>query len=177
MKEYPILFNGPMVRAILDGRKTQTRRVIKNPSQLQGKMLEGEEGEWCPYGGPGDRLWVRERLQNWHGQAMYYRYNWADCTLVNPQLDWRWKRNTISSMFMPKVAVRIWLEITGVRVERVQEISEEDALAEGVETNRGNGGKCRRDFAMLWDSINAKRGFDWDVNPWVWVVEFRRIKP
>ena len=134
MKEHPIIFNAEMVRAILDNRKTQMRRVLKPMVPV------GEQS--CPYGQPGDRLLVVDSHVN--------------------------------------------LEITDVRVERVQEISEDDAWAEGIELPEidwerdGHGychppGACVEEFAELWDSINAKRGFGWDDDPWVWVVTFKRI--
>ncbi|MCP4902985.1 MAG: hypothetical protein GY906_38975 [bacterium] len=219
-RERPILFSGPMVRAILEGRKTQTRRVIKNPEKLEGLMQDGEAAEWCPYGKLGDHLWVREAFgtvddathQAWltadPGGADDYECNpcakdgpngerWiVDYRADNPQrpmdkphpktgkVSRRWR----PSIHMPRWASRITLEITDVRVERVQEISENDAVAEGIQ-KRGRywdggphpvkgGPKCfplpRAAFKDLWDSINAKRGYGWHTNPWVWVIEFRR---
>jgi hypothetical protein len=214
----PILFSGPMVKAILDGRKTQTRRVIK--PQLEERVSDsGEQGlvwlserslragrrDWvlegmvsaCPYGIPGVRLWVREtwavrRLPA--GLWVEYQADGHNARLPEPhehnirdeggKVDLtryvadRWR----PSIHMPRWASRITLEITGVRVERVQDISECDAKAEGAEaasddvlrdTPRGN--TYRAGFARLWDSINGPRGYGWDVNPWVWVVEFRRV--
>lgn len=205
MKERPIPFNGDMVRAIRDGRKTQTRRVIKPqpPDNLKwtGWIVDSTCSkdigcvEWndnfplstkshivrCPYGAPGDRLWVKETwAQAPHGYI--YKANYS-----NPSADGVvdlksgeviplvWK----SSRFMPRAASRILLEIVKVRVERVQEIGEADAIAEGA-TPSGVGNdldhlKFRAGFQYLWDSINAKGGFGWDTNPWVWVVEFKQV--
>jgi len=183
-KEHPILFTGDMVRAILDGRKTQTRRVIKNPQRLEGLMLEGEAGEWCPYGVVGDRLYVRETWCagiEWDdekpseidplcgGNDIFY--------LANGEKPEGYGK-TRPNIFMPKWAARIWLEITGIRVERVQEISEEDATAEGVMrlTTYRTETPMIDMFRHLWNVINANRGYGWDVNPWVWVVEFKRVR-
>lgn len=202
MKERPILFSGPMVRAILDGEQTQTRRVV-NPQPIiwsdgvpGGKrllfMAVGgiDRARWrCPYGQPGDRLWVRE---TWTPTlladvpAIEYR---AD-GLLRPVSFEQWKTVEAKtkeqatrlrpSIHMPRWASRLTLEITGIRVERVQEISEEDAKAEGVDWKMWEKGgeplQARSPFRDLWDSINAKRGFGWDVNPWVWVVSFRKLE-
>ena len=176
-KERPILFNGKMVQSILDGRKTQTRRVIKpqpvsNPFPLQR----------CPYGVPIDLLWVQETWVKWDAGIAYL----ADCLNRHGvesedskrcRLDYGviWK----PSIHMPRWASRITLRVTDVRVERVQEISEADAQAEGVSAwhDTNNGTVYRPEFRTLWDSINAARGFGWDANPWVWVVEFERVQP
>lgn len=202
MKLRPILFSGEMVRAILDGRKTQTRRVLK-PSWSRCLDLTDPDDraravEQCPYGVPGDRLWVRETwadvnssegpallyradggMRTWHefsetfgpdygaGPSMdYVAYPgeyvmwWSDLLAGEPDHRWR------PSIYMPRWASRLTLEVTEVRVERVQEVSEEDARAEGVGT--------REQFIDLWGSINMKRGYGWAKNPWVWVVSFRR---
>ena len=205
MKERPILFSATMVRAILDGSKTQTRRVAK------GEVLQWLEREkfspafvadagnhLCPYGQSGDRLWVRESwfqrgkwlLQGvpnadaddiyWCGtQEIAYAAN-----VKRPGHDWRSR----PSIHMPRWASRITLEVTGVRVERLQDISEEDARAEGItdggclncgnpETDCGclNPQPDARDsFVRLWQSINGPKS--WDANPWVWVVEFKRLE-
>ncbi len=216
MKERPILFNGEMVRAILDGRKTQTRRVMKyQPGEFQHVDHDEQQG-WhlwwdvvtydsnlamgayqkyapltCPYGKPGDRLWVREGFaivprtayrcstgvqqvlcpDNDHDAAVF-REGWDR---VKPG---SWK----PSIHMPRWASRLTLEVVSVRVERVHDITVDDIEAEGVyrvfdsqddtEDARQNVGL----FADLWDSINGKRGYGWDVNPWVWVVEFKRLE-
>ncbi len=236
MKERPILFSGPMVRAILDGRKTQTRRVVKpQPEYVKRSVAPQEErgdkklhespyldsycserktdinprgmsSVWCwwdeynrcgdsfkcPYGQPGDRLWVRETFTE--GEGVIYRADWeVDCPDV--KLDGLWK----PSIFMPRRLCRIMLEIVSVRVERLNEISEEDAISEGIERWRSplpdslthdyimwrgylaNGKRPATDaynrathsYRSLWESINGPAS--WDTNPWVWVVEFKRV--
>ena len=206
MAEKPILFSGEMVRAILEGRKTQTRRVIK-PQPVVPKWTGIDWAEVgadntihrrikCPYGRPGDLLWVRETWSGStesgyvykpsEGQRIWYRADnnrptWADG---------RWR----PSIFMPRWASRITLRVTDVHVERVQDISEADAIAEGIEraeTARGETLNWDYDiedfpdprlfdpvdsFQTLWDLINAKRGFGWDVNPWVWAVTFEVVQ-
>ena len=178
MNEHPILFSTEMIRAILDGRKTQTRRVIKPqyPKFSHGFggcffCGDGDDGIievagvlYCPYGVPGDTLWVREMWAMADNGHTYYR---ADYPASIPMRATKlfggtgWK----PSIHMPRSASRLTLEVINVRVERVQEISEEDAIAEGVASVDL--------FASLWDTINAKRGYAWDTNPWVWVVEFK----
>jgi hypothetical protein len=260
MKERPILFSGPMVRAIIEGRKTQTRRAVRPqpelgpdyvvcatchrrkcvlggsmpPEMAQGmcdadycdgyygapapsELFPGESrGDFgfpdgwagkCPYGAPGDLLYVRETWQpltkndrsivTLRGQA-----GGGDWSVGFPSdgdlAEW-WLNNTRAtwrpSIHMPKWAARIWLRVTDVRVERVQDISEEDCDAEGLFNESGlhlwhcSGQQFHPDqpcacgdnspedeFGVLWDSINAKRGFGWDVNPWVWVVSFERCE-
>jgi hypothetical protein len=205
MKERPILFSGEMVRAILGNRKTQTRRVVKlNPDDpmsgaprsfrayeiLDGKHqgrfgFDNEDGEYvCPYGEPGDRLWVRETFNllaiNVNGTDYNPENYRATRTLPDPVGGWR------PSIHMPRWASRITLVVTDVRVERVRTISEDDAIAEGllhdscgwyVPGNPNIGSPtAKMAFGQLWHNINAKRGFGWDVNPWVWVIEFRRVK-
>jgi len=189
MKERPILFNSDMVRAILDDRKTQTRRIIKNPSRLEGLMLKGEESEWCPYGVVGDRLWVKETFRyaifalgcgghasgveykmrgiRFDKRAKKYAKQRGNKDKYGQHAKWR------SPRFMPKWAARLWLEITGIRVERVQEIGLRDCLAEGIEGQRKSVEQLRSDFWRLWDSLNAKHS--WKSNPWVWVIEFKRV--
>lgn len=196
MKERPILFSGPMVRAILEGRKTQTRRVVKPPAAvITPAMAEGlcvklgplpAPAVPCPHGAPGDRLWVKETFNGNRPEAdavhpaeiVTYL---ADYPEKPPGSNWK------PSIFMPSALSRITLEIVSVRVERVQEISGADARAEGIEAtelgwrdylNQGSEVLTgRHSFQTLWDSINAKRGFGWEVNPWVWVIEFRRVEP
>lgn len=185
MKERPILFSGAMVRAILEGKKTQTRRVCKfalPPGRFADSAVMRMFGG-CPYGQAGDRLWVRE---TWASMAENNMCHVADDEYVyratSPEFGetfegWRWR----PSIHMPRAVSRITLEITGVRAERVQEISEEDAQAEGCAgvaysgPDGGDGVLPSWEYRQLWDSINGKRGFGWDVNPWVWVIEFRRI--
>lgn len=193
-----------MVRAILDGKKTQTRRVIKHPENFENL------GQWdvkCPYGQVGDQLWVRETWmpdapQNgeWDDVAFYgcnmsplsmipnkykkpdhciFRSTWAGHELIG------WK----PSIFMPRWASRIQLEIINIRVERLQDISEADAVTEGLEIieykghpayrysggNPSGHGSAKGAYWALWEKINGNGS--WESNPWVWVVEFKRIKP
>jgi hypothetical protein len=174
LRERPIIFGGPMVQAILAGTKTQTRRVVTRwvrARQRSGSPLV----DHCPYGVPGDRLWVREM---WAPQCdedlrpeiarptIFYAAGWTGAAI-------RWR----SSVSMPRWASRITLELTEVRVQRLQEISEEDAKAEGI-IARGPGSPTlrphQRDFRGLWNDINAKRGYGWDSNPWVWAITFKR---
>ena len=211
MKERPILFSGPMVRAILSGAKTQTRRVVK-PAPDADQVLSMRTGstgfrfafdiaDFCrttdgrrlrweiPYGQPGDRLWVREAfmpcpLENpTTGPSRWNIAYASDAEQVerqapagyNPML-YNYERWT-PSIHMPRWASRITLEITGVRVERLQAISEADARAEGaigaVDNSIGNNWCARQAFSALWESINGPGS--WDANPWVWVVSFRMI--
>ncbi len=202
-KERPILFSGPMVNAILEGRKTVTRRVIK--PQLSSRFDEGRGPEdaaagypfvelddgffsakdLCPYGQEGDRLWVRETFTHYRpfgeetqpDAPIIYRADEDKCGQYPAVIDGRsvlvsnrnpWK----PSIFMPRWASRITLEVTGVRVEQVQDISEEDAIAEGIDHAYAN---TIGAFADLWDTINAKRGYSWESNPYVWVIGFTRI--
>ena len=172
-KERPILFSAPMVRALLAGTKTQTRRVVKVPKRMEGVTSPaGALVDFdCPYGRPGDRLWVRETFS--YDAKLHFRgdrgpcWYWAD---GNPEYgDWTKPR---PSIHMPRWASRITLEITGVRVERLQSISEEDALAEGATLHKdkdpdyGYAGWYR----ALWESINGPDS--WAANPFVWVIEF-----
>jgi hypothetical protein len=196
MKERPIIFSAPMVRAILDGSKTQTRRAVKPQPQELAPNPSGRAvlHEPCPYGLPGDRLWVREgfkpiasgEVKNGYGEVRYgFAYKadsatvWAERPTIIHDLSGQpptgsmqfeerpWK----SPIHMPHAACRIRLEITDVRVQRVQDISEADALAEGVRRQI----KHAAAYAELWDSINGAGA--WDANPWVWVVSFARISP
>ncbi|MGU1382796.1 hypothetical protein ACSEQ0_11255 [Pseudomonas aeruginosa] len=226
MKERPILLTGPMVRAILEGRKTVTRRVVKPQPDFLGSMVDpntpfktldaGLHARiTCPYGEPGDRLWVRE---TWHvgkphdktapadilapllaeGRGITVLYTAGGWQSVGPAgreepiypddqplPDWAGKGRP--SIHMPRWACRILLEITAVRVERLQDISEEQALAEGV---RGEpcdharqacadigcwGDTAKGAFGFLWESLNGEGS--WAANPWVWVVEFKRVTP
>lgn len=220
MKEHPILFSAPMVRAIHSGQKTQTRRVVRKqfakdaePAEVaattpEGWQTAGHSGLWwdntgacfddairCPYGQPGDRLWVRE--------------TWSVAQLCTPSTPIREKTvyradfpddydgfgipRWIPSIHMPRKESRITLDVTGVRVERLQDISEADAIAEGTfsyaqELYRDprvttadiealiakyGEGKASCLYAALWESINGSGS--WDENPWVWVVEFKRV--
>ena len=232
IKERPILFSAPMVRAILEGRKTVTRQAIKVQPRIDasgnfcvGNSNYGQDGYGkpvtkhfvngcCPYGKPGDRLWVRETFAflgnedgcciDWQdnlvkgderGAARIYRASCppGDYGLNQIPAKAEWKPDTEAmeydgawrpSIHMPRWASRILLEITGVRVERLQDITHEQAAAEGV--HRGplrewcasdEGGACHKypvpAFRDLWQSV----GGSWDANPWVWVVEFKRVTP
>ena len=203
MAERPILFSGEMVRAILEGRKTQTRRVIKpQPSggvRWNAVVLNGYGG-WtdghgaplrCPYGQPGDKLWVRETIYEYEYGVWCYRadgeYVRCDPADKGKMLAWAHHKKTrsCSSIHMPRWASRITRVITEIRAERVQDISEADAMAEGVsvshyyceEPTDKHEGLHRCDpigkFRTLWDSINAKRGYPWDDNLWVWAISFK----
>jgi hypothetical protein len=189
-KERPILFKGEMVRAILEGRKTQTRRIVKPQPYLDDRgnliydkwnfgqtafgkpNLDNLAKMKCPYGQVGDRLWVRE---TWgicpdYNQVKYKADRGSDDRDV-----YKWK----PSIHMKRKYSRINLEITGIRIERLQDITEKDAQTEGVSRlNLGDLGieTNKSAFRSLWDNINASMGYGWNKNPWVWVVEFRRVK-
>lgn len=229
MRERPILFNADMVRAVLDGRKTQTRRIIqsaaKNMQASGHKVIEYREpgdkwygehvfsmcnqsGTWCdytkeqflakcPFGAVGDRVWLRETFRV-HSRAtdvatLVYKaseqQSWTQQThrvpiekCNKPAVVDKWT----PSIHMPRWASRITLEITGVRVERMFDISEADARAEGVEQLRGGFWRhyqpgwtqhqlsARGSFVTLWKSIYGEEG--WQANPWVWVVDFKRVE-
>jgi hypothetical protein len=194
MKERPIVFSGPMVLALLAGTKTQTRRVVK-PQPCDGFHLgfddmgrllvptsSGVLPVKCPYGQPGDRLWVREA---WRVAECYDERRGSDLrfTLSARNVQYAAGEQFLGvvqgryrhARFMPRWASRILLEVTGVRVERLQEISEADANAEGCDLPAVDQDwhQCRRWFRGLWESINGHGS--WDANPWVRVVEFRRI--
>lgn len=205
MTERPIIFSGKMVRAILEGRKTRTRRIVKpqlpenyipigsgydDPSSDDADLITVN----CPYGKVGDRLWVRE-------SAYIAPKNFGDVDLTNcvdgdgcrrlvgysASMNGDSKRcaedygvKQSPSIFMPRWASRITLEITGVRVERLQEISSADAKAEGITESAFPLSHWPGDWTYLgafeaaWDAINGKRA-SWESNPWVWVVEFRKL--
>ena len=195
MKERPILFSGPMVKALLAGAKSQTRRVIKPQPQTvrdglygwrqvagggyevvwNALQMSGSQAlsEYCPYGAPGDLLWVRETWAALHpGTNDVMREVDPQppiCSLAykatgEHDINGNWR----PSIFMPRWVSRITLEVVSVRAQRLQDISHEDGRAEGFDSLDG--------FALLWDRINEKRGYGWHVNPWVWVVEFRVVK-
>lgn len=232
----PILFNTEMVRAILEGRKSQTRRVVKllnsncldffaghaddtqgNSEDLMSRWEdkglricsneypeEGSEIIKYLYGRPGDRLWVREThylygrwqknglsktgRQKWKFKALGKGVKYFDCSpnnIATKKNETGWFKRP--SIFMPKWAFRITLEITDIRVERVREIKWQDALAEGIKAEYC----CKRrdcaclglpidnpvdEFKNLWNSINKKRGYSWESNAWVWVRSFKQIK-
>lgn len=183
MRERPILFSGPLVRAILEGRKTQTRRVVKPVVSdiLDAGGLPGHR--LYPYGLAGDRLWVREA---WSTSDEFDEdppsrvpsdapilYMADGSARSEDGLAAPWGR-TRPSIFMRRPMSRIDLEVTGVRIERLQEITEEDAIAEGITSDPADLVPARLVFADLWRQINDKRpGCSWDANPWVWVVSFR----
>ncbi len=196
MKERPVIFNSEMVRAILDGRKTQTRRVIANVSHdncipLQ-KPTKTKDGIYthvmdapghglCPFGQVGDRLWVRETFAafdaDWKHPGKPHDLKdgpWPN--VVYPASVAKIPDGTCRpSIHMPRWASRITLEITAVRVERLNNISDGDAISEGCSAADMKSGDCVADvFARLWASIY---GVDsWNANPWVWAISFRRVK-
>ena len=215
MKERPVLFSAPMVRAILEVRKTMTRRVMKLQPDDDGIVTVGQIGTSCgvayvgnktdgglvtrvpcPYGQPGDRLWVKEThilIDNRDGgRKILYKAD-AGEKVIHPghgDDDWRGDSKWRPSIFMRREYSRITLEITNVRVERLQEISYEDALAEGatdfsglIESNyhySESPEQCarrlkwpQRRFRAIWNSINGPDA--WDKNPWIWVIEFKRV--
>jgi hypothetical protein len=211
MKEKPILFRTEMVRALLDGRKTQTRRVIKPQPKTDGlqgvypDLYNHEPNRWafwlpdnrmtepriweCPYGQVSDHLWVRETFKYTdfdlrdagklpHRCEVEYKLNgirkWVlattDTQIVIPD---KWR----PSIFMPRWASRITLEITGIKVQRIYEISPQDIEAEGIKQLHFTTGVCLvslPQFKLIWDSINGKK-YPWSSNPWVWVIEFKKL--
>ncbi|WP_048271619.1 ASCH domain-containing protein [Klebsiella variicola] len=217
--ERGMIFNGEMVRAILDGRKTQTRRIMKPqpepcprgghwwPSNVFKTMLHVEEemqngkggwgglvGDACPFGDVGDRIWVRETWAEAGASApdlKLYRANYPEHVPsiyenVPPAEEIRWT----PSIHMPRTASRIQMEISDVRVERLNAISEEDAEAEGIDMEALYDSQdcydCIADhnmtgrptvtgaFKYLWESIYGEEG--WKSNPWVWVIEFKLVE-
>jgi hypothetical protein len=194
----PILFSAPMVRAILAGHKTQTRRVVKGValewlSTFTPEYVASSGNALCPYGQPGDLLWVRE---TWQAHQMWDHLPPKSIPVgsdIQHPATWDHPANKHRpSIHMCEWMSRITLELTSLRVERLQDISEEDARAEGVETGEWleeiermhsiapPGIPCefptlRDEFAKLWRKINGYES--WDANPWVWVVEFRRVEP
>ncbi|WP_313629814.1 hypothetical protein [Pseudomonas sp.] len=202
IKERPILFSAPMVRAILEGRKTVTRRPVKG---LGLQWLEDFTPEYvaeaanslCPYGKPGDRLWVRETWYCNHSEVQKGPYlqpdDMQDLDQAREDGDLVYAADGLSpyeqdqptwrpSIHMPRWASRILLEITDLRVERLQDVTEEQAQAEGactsaVESFQAAGVDRPAGFAFrdLWTSINGDDS--WAANPWVWVVEFKRVTP
>lgn len=184
-KERPMLFSAPMVRALLDGSKTQTRRVVSQRHLPQIDLsrfpLIANWSKPKPYGHTGDRLWVRESfwgcdLPGYGDQpCVVYEDEWRgkEYRPAEPR-PWARKFGHIPGIHMPRDSSRITLEITGVRVERLQDISDADSLAEGVDrTNTSIPGYAKERYRQLWESINGPGS--WDANPWVWVVEFRRL--
>lgn len=182
-KYKPIIFNWKMVEAILDGSKTQTRRVIKNPIsehmfvllrgcrpcrrgsyEFMGNPDLGHEFSLKPFVFPDDHLWVRETwadVNTEEGPAICYRADGEYRIRHAPEHKWK------SPIFMPKWASRIDLFVEDVRIERLQEIDENDAIAEGAES--------RDEFRELWNEINCKESRRWMDNPFVWVVRFKKV--
>ncbi len=210
MRELPILFSGAMVRALLNGTKTQTRRVVKRVGPAHAQAISFASGAWqyadndgwhdanaprCPYGEPGDRLWVRETFAKIDGQTQPwietdYRATYTHGDRLGDTLGI--KKRWTPAIHMPRAASRITLEVTCVRVEQLQDISETDAKAEGVSASP----TCLQDddtdafrrigpvpdnsfpiarYAALWESINGPGS--WAANPFIWCVSFRRVEP
>lgn len=161
MHEHPILFTAESVRKILAGEKSQTRRICK------------DLGRPCPYGAIGDRLWVKEAIER-DGIGARFRcdHRLIHQRVLGGQYLWQWKRDTLSPLHMPKWAARLWLELTDVRVQRLREIHESDARAEGVE---GDHGQALFNFFLLWKSIHGQDSVA--ANPWVWCLSFRVVQP
>lgn len=196
MSDRPILFSGPMVRALLEGRKTQTRRVLQPydavphpfvakaaPKNLIQARLPARLGGFVagpvfdPRFAVGDRLWVREAIEAWspNGGGKYVRYAADGSTNFHPWPD-HWKRDAVPAMHMPRRASRRTLVVTEVRVQRLWEITGADAVAEGVRSRLPDNGIAVSEFMDLWDSLNAGRGFGWGANPWVVAVTFTAHK-
>ena len=209
-KEHPILFSAPMVRAILNGTKTQTRRIFKGltPPQCNGLhtcivedgvakfhlngKLAMHSGEWTqsPYGQPGDRMWVKETFaytDHTINEQPGYVFRATDPDWSEME-GFKWK----PSIHMPRKASRITLEIAAVRVERLQDIKAADCIAEGIDPHTFNVGMgtvttfrnyltgatnsaAYQSYQSLWESINGPDS--WNQNPWVWVIQFKRISP
>ena len=181
----------PFIRELRDanrnGLKTQTRRVIDPQPLKPGVWLGKNDWEfelrslntmYCRYGKTGDLTYMREPLVRKGAYAFYFDDDEPVTSLLTGEVvRWRWKVNTLSQLFMPKEAARSFFRYEAIRIEKVQEISARDAIAEGL---RGNGWYyCGASilspydaYQMLWDSINAKRGYGWDKNPWVWVLKY-----
>lgn len=203
MKQRPIFFSTPMVQAIRKGTKTQTRRIV-NPQPIKGlhtflspsTVLDGSDRTtWiysdkessncievkCKYGQPGDVLWVKETYSNLKVEFGYYMYKadseeigMSEEDMKNHCYQKKWK----PSIFMPKSAARIWLKITNVRLEQLQDISRGAAMAEGCPfPNMQKGSNPVEWFENLWQSINGGNwNTDWSLNPFVWVIEFEQIE-
>jgi len=192
----PIIFSTPMVQAILDGKKTQTRRVIKPqpdgeikaniPYEFYGTKTERIFTDTKAYLAPcsvGDILWVRETFCEVPYEHNHVPIKGGYITIpkyaykADSERDYTgiWK----PSIHMPREAARIFLQVTNVRVERLQDITEEDAIAEGMSKTLVDGVtfiSAKGKFHALWDTLYAKRGHPWENNPWVWVYEFMRIE-
>lgn len=236
MKERPILISGDMVRAILDGRKTQTRRaqglaflnkgpnawrVVRPLERIEAVYPSGtnefpgaQPGDWlalkdprgitddgylilgCPYGVVGDRLWVRESIGEFaFSQTLFlqgvtgatYQADLSPVMGKGPMgqyvngralLEWKWKRRILSARFMPRWASRITLEVTDVRVQRLQAITPGECVAEGVSSlEYVEPWEAVLWYRQVWDGLNAKRGYSWESNPWVWAITFKVVLP
>jgi len=174
----PILFSGPMVRAIKEGFKTETRRVMRPQPALEKMWFDGMRWKWkmylgptvghdlpvSPYGVIGGTLWVREKFTIYYddldldknGYVVYAADTWYEDSLKGS-----WK----PSIHMPRKYARLFLKIEDMWIEPLQDISEESVHNEGLDN--------LSDFKHLWDEINGKRGYSWDKNPWVWVIKFK----
>jgi hypothetical protein len=218
MKETGLLFSAPMVRALLARTKTQTRRIVKPQPDVVPDLLptttaassvfripvKGQSGtydhlglqnftERCPYGKPGDRLWVRETIrlvERWHdGRDDRCRSVYCADDKDTPADGWPWKRDVLPSIHCPRGLSRITLDLTAVRVERLQDISEDDAKAEGAEFHDGRGvghsgfrhdaslgfvyPTARESFFALWESLNGAESLR--ANPWLWALTFPKV--
>ena len=210
MKERPIIFSTPMIKAIMDGRKTMTRRIVKEPYQSYPcvtKHITSNEFDFhydqgvgqftaSPYGKPGDVLWVRETFYayghwtlitttlpnsikkeyHFHNLIPEYKiYMYEDSPPEVILKRWGLGYHKRPLIFMPKEASRIRLKITDIKVERVQDITDEDALMEGVlpDQNIFTPGELKEAYSALWESINGK--YSWEMNQWVWCLTFERI--
>ncbi len=227
-KVSPILFSAPMVRALLDGNKTQTRRLIKpQPQMVADKRIEpwqgtpavilsllADSGRKCPYGQPGDHIWVRETFFGYGRWVTRYsqkkgrdEWHFIDMTIEcdrtypydadSPEVPLAARRGRAlpgwymrPSIFMPRAACRILLEIISVRVERLQDISDADIVAEGIEMKalaesqdrydiacKGSGASGRATERTAWRDLWESTGGDWDANPWCWAIAFKRVAP
>lgn len=201
-KERPIIFSGEMVRAILEGRKTQTRRVIKPHPELQRHWparpdfftwrgldslergaiwLCAEMAKRCPYGKQRERLWVRETFADSgpsDNRHIVYRADYLDNKPYLVPFGGNWT----SPILMPRAYSRLTLEIVSIRVERIQEITVKDILAEGLVAQKFPDDSPIPGSSFLpftfqngWNALNAKRGFSWESNPFVWVIEFKPV--
>lgn len=205
MRPMPV-FKPEMRKANRDKLKSQTRRVMKLQPECKGALEitaanklwyifphgdgEIEHFVQCPYGKAGDYCYMREPLYQGFGGVAYYR---DDLTMVRHALTgepitWRWKKDILTSIFMPKEAARSVYQYASIDVERVQEISRDDAKSEGVSGVWKNPPEKEKhyqrvmlnpyvaNYSVLWDEINAARGFGWDLNPWVWVLNYVEVR-
>lgn len=187
MTEHPIIFSGPMVRAILEGRKTQTRRPIKKPiildwlGQFLTEFVASPANHLSPYGYAGDRLWVRETHAGDNLCGWVYRADHPTADIKAGELDdgEQSLRRWTPAIHMKREACRLRLDVTAVRIERLLDITKDDAIAEGMEIPQLEAGAihyvdgARGAYGVLWDKLNAKRGYGWVTNPWVWVIGFK----